>query len=92
MAALSAGQAVVNTTPVLLFTIPTAQQGFVSFTTNTAGGVFIGQSSSATPLSTTNGCLVPQNVPVSIDLKAQQGTQIYAVAAGAAMISWIFGA
>lgn len=89
MAALDYGQKAVNTTPVLLFTIPTAQQGFVSFTTSTAGGVFIGNNNS---VSTSTGYLIPQNIPTSIDLKANQGTQCYAVAAGAANISWIFGA
>lgn len=89
MAALQAGQQAVNTAPVLLFTVPTAQQGFVSFTTPTAGGVFISNSPTVT---TTTGYLIPQNIPTSIDLKANQGTQCWAVAAGAATISWIFGA
>ena len=89
MAALAAGQSTVNTTPTLLFTIPTAQQGFVSFTTPTAGGVFISNSQT---VSTTTGYLIPQNIPTSIDLKANAGTQCYAVAVGAATISWIFGA
>lgn len=87
MAAFDAGQVAVNTTPVLLFTIPTAQQGFVSFTT--PGSVFISNKSSVT---TTTGYLVPPNIPTSLDLKANQGTQCWAVAGSATTISWIFGA
>lgn len=89
MAALDYGQKAVNTQAVLLFTVPTAQQGFVSFTTPTVGGVFIGNNSAVT---TSSGYLIPQNIPTSIDLKANQGTQCWAIAAGAASVSWIFGA
>ena len=90
MAALDFGQVTLSAgTPQLLFTVPTAQQGFVSFTTPTAGGVFIGNKQS---VSTATGYLIPQNIPTSIDLKANQGTQCWAVSTGAATVSWIFGA
>lgn len=43
-------------------------------------------------VSASTGHFVPANVPVQINLKANQGTTCYGVAAGAATITWMFGA